>query len=138
MYIDVVEFRNRHFLAVFQDVPEQFRRLLGASADRVARGRGWCGRDPALVMAMIYFYFPTYFVIERLVHGNHHLGVDDHEVIERFADICRTGCGRRRAGVRRCSDHRKIPRHSKQTGVSRETHSRPSIPGAKTIDRSQD
>lgn len=91
MYIDVVEFRNRHFLAVFQDVPEQFRRLLGASADRVARRRGWCGQDPALVMAMIYFYFHTYFVIERLMHGNHHLGVDDHEVIERFVDILSHG-----------------------------------------------
>jgi AcrR family transcriptional regulator len=57
MYIDVIEFRSRHFLRVFQDVPGQFRRLLGPAGDRAKGTQGWCGGDPALVMAMIYFYF---------------------------------------------------------------------------------
>jgi AcrR family transcriptional regulator len=87
MYIDVIEFKNRHFLTAFHDVPEQFRRLLGPAAARVKKQAGWCGQDPALVMAMIYFYFHTYFVIERLMHGNRHLGVSDDEVISRFIDV---------------------------------------------------
>jgi AcrR family transcriptional regulator len=87
MYIDVVEFKNRHFLTAFQDVPEQFRRLLGPAANQIRKQPGWCGQDPARVMAMIYFYFHTYFVIERLMHGNRHLVVSDEEAIERFIDI---------------------------------------------------
>ena len=91
MYIDVIEFKNRHFLKVFHDVPEQFRRLLGPAAAQVKKQPGWCGLDPALAMAMIFFYFHTYFVIERLMHGNQHLGVDDDEAVERFVDLLSDG-----------------------------------------------
>jgi AcrR family transcriptional regulator len=87
MYIDVVEFKNRHFLTVFQNVPEQFRRLLGPAIAKTAKRPGWCGLDPALAMAMIYFYFHTYFVIERVMHGNRHLGISDEDAVERFIDI---------------------------------------------------
>src|SRR5258707_1872479 len=87
MYIDVIEFKNRHFLTAFHDVPEQFRRLLGPAAARLKKQPGWCGQDPALVMAMIYFYFHTYFVIERLMHGSKHLGVSDDEAVARFIDV---------------------------------------------------
>jgi len=68
-------------------VPEQFRRLLAPAIDKVKKEPGWCGQDPALAMAMIYFYFHTYFVIERLMHGSRHLGVSDGEAVERFIDI---------------------------------------------------
>jgi hypothetical protein len=46
---------------------------------------------------MIYFYFHTYFVIERLMHGNRHLGVSDEEAVERFIDVLSHGlwCPRR-------------------------------------------
>lgn len=91
MYIDVVEFRNQHFLTAFQDVPGQFRRLLGPAVDTVRKQPGWCGLDPALAMAIIFFYFHTYFVIERVMHGNHHLGVSDDETVERFIDILSHG-----------------------------------------------
>jgi AcrR family transcriptional regulator len=87
MYIDVIEFNNKHFLTVFHHIPEQFRRLMGPTVNRVKRQQGWCGHDPALVMAMVYFYFHTYFVIERLMHGNRHLGVTDEEAVERFIDV---------------------------------------------------
>ena len=91
MYIDVIEFKNQHFLRVLQDIPAQFRRLLGPRVDKVKEQPGWCGHDPALVMAMIYFYFHTYFVIESVMHGNHHLGVSDEEAVERFIDILLNG-----------------------------------------------
>lgn len=101
MYIDVIEFKNQHFLTAFHDVPEQFRRLLGSAAARVKKQPGWCGEDPALVMAMIYFYFHTYFVIERLMHGNRHLGVSDDEVILRFIDVLLYGMWTPSAGQAR-------------------------------------
>ena len=48
-------------------------------------------------MAMIYFYFHTYFVIERLMHGDHHLGIGDDEVVERFIDLLSHGLWTERA-----------------------------------------
>lgn len=87
MYIDVIEFKNQHFQTIFRNIPEQFRRLLGPHVNKVKKQPGWCGQDPALVMAMIFFYFHTYFVIERLMHGNRHLGVSDEEAIDRFIDV---------------------------------------------------
>lgn len=88
MYLDAVEFKSRHFLTAVQAVPDQFRRLLGPSVNKIVSRPGWCGQDPAVVMAMIYFYFHTHFVIDKVMHGNHHLGVsDDDEVVERFIQI---------------------------------------------------
>jgi AcrR family transcriptional regulator len=87
MYIDVIEFKNQHFQKIFRNIPEQYRRLLGPHVHKVKKQPGWCGHDPALVMAMIFFYFHTYFVIERLMHGNRHLGVSDEEAIDRFIDV---------------------------------------------------
>jgi AcrR family transcriptional regulator len=91
MYIDVIEFKSRHFSNLFHNVPEQFRRLLGPIINRVKKQPGWCGQDPALVMAIIYFYVVTYFVIERLMHGSQHLGVSDEEAMDRFITILSTG-----------------------------------------------
>jgi AcrR family transcriptional regulator len=92
MYIDVIEFKNQHFLKIFRDIPEQFRRLLGPAAAQVKKRSDWCGADPALEIAMIFFYFHTYFVIERLMHhGHRHLGVSDEEVVERFIDVLSHG-----------------------------------------------
>ncbi len=91
MYIDVIEFKNQHFASLFHNMPEQFRRLLGPAADQVRAQNGWCGEDSALVMSMIYLYFSTYFTIEKLMHGNHHLGVADDEAIERVLDLFFSG-----------------------------------------------
>jgi AcrR family transcriptional regulator len=101
MYIDVIEFRNQHFLQAFHDVPAQFRRLLGPTVEKVKQQAGWCGQDPALVMAMIYFYFHTYFVIERLMHGNRHLAVCDDEAVERFIDLLSHGLWKKRSRAAR-------------------------------------
>jgi AcrR family transcriptional regulator len=107
MYIDVIEFKNQHFLKVFHDIPEQFRRLLGPAVNKAKKQAGWCGQDPALVMAMIYFYFHTYFVIESVMHGNRHLGVSDDEAVERFIDILLNGLWRPPSGNSSAPPHTK-------------------------------
>src|SRR5262249_52553424 len=68
MFIDVVEFNNRHFADLFHDIPGQFRYLLGPVLNKVKRQPGWCGQDPAFVLATIYLFFYNYFVIERHMH----------------------------------------------------------------------
>ncbi|MGJ4941490.1 TetR/AcrR family transcriptional regulator [Bradyrhizobium sp. HKCCYLS1011] len=91
MFIDVIEFKNRHFAALFHDIPAQFRYLLGPVLDRAKRRPGWCGQDPAFVLATIYLFFYNYFVIERHMLGNQHLGLPEPEAIERLIDVLSTG-----------------------------------------------
>ena len=91
MFIDVIEFKNRHFAALFHDIPAQFRYLLGPVLNQVKRRPGWCGQDPAFVLATIYLFFYNYFVIERHMLGNQHLGPPEQEAIERLIDVLSTG-----------------------------------------------
>lgn len=91
MYIDVIEFKNRHFAANFHDIPEQFRLLLGPMAQQVQKRLGWCGHDPGLAISFFFFYLITYFCVERLMHGNRHLGVTEEEAVERFIDMFLNG-----------------------------------------------
>jgi len=91
MFIDVIEFKNRHFAALFHDIPGQFRYLLGPVLDKAKRRPGWCGQDPAFVLATIYLFFYNYFVIERHMLGNQHLGLPEQEAIERLIDVLSSG-----------------------------------------------
>lgn len=90
IYIDVVEFQNRHFAETFRNVPEQFRRLMGPHLHKARQDGSWYGEDPAFVLASVYLYFFTYASIEKLYHGNRHLGVSDEQAAERFTNLlCR-------------------------------------------------
>jgi len=91
MFIDVIEFKNRHFAALFHDIPAQFRHLLGPVLNQVKRRPGWCGQDPAFVLATIYLFFYNYFVIERHMRGNQHLGPPERKAVERLIDVLSTG-----------------------------------------------
>lgn len=91
IYIDVIEFQNQHFAETFRNVPQQFRRLLGAELSEAREQEGWSGQDPAFVLASVYLYFFTYAGIERLYRGNHHLGVSDDQADDQFVELLSHG-----------------------------------------------
>jgi len=91
LFIDILEFKNRHFADMYRDVPGGIRQLLRPVLDKVADQPGWCGQDPAFALAAIYLFFFAYFVVERHMHGNQHLGVTEEEAIERLIDLLSTG-----------------------------------------------
>jgi AcrR family transcriptional regulator len=95
MYIDVVEFNNRHFAQSFHNVPEQFKWRLDAELNEVSANPAWCGIDPGFVLATIYMQILTYFLVERLFSGNQHLGVSDDTVIRRIIDLALNGIWRK-------------------------------------------
>ena len=101
IYIDVVEFQNQHFTETFRNVPEQFRRLLGPALRKTRHDAGWRGEDPAVVLASVYLYFFTYASVEKLYHGNRHLGVSDEQAAERFIKLLCWGLwsGKRETGL---------------------------------------
>lgn len=119
MYIDVIEFNNQHFASLFHDMPEQFRYLLGAHTDRVKKQPGWCGQDPALVMAMVYLYFVTYFTIEKVMHGNQHLGVCDEEASERLVNLFYSGLWDRELARSRAGAAAQSKSHPKDRATRR-------------------
>lgn len=87
MYIDVVEFDNRHFAESFHDVPEQFRQRLGDALGAVKKDSNWCGEDPGFAYASIYLHLVTYFLVEKLFCGSHHMGVPDEEAMRRTVQL---------------------------------------------------
>jgi AcrR family transcriptional regulator len=98
MYIDVVEFNNRHFAQSFHNVPEQFKWRLDAELNEVSANPAWCGIDPGFVLATIYMQILTYFLVERLFSGNQHLGVSDDTAIRRIIDLVLNGLWRKDQG----------------------------------------
>jgi AcrR family transcriptional regulator len=91
LFIDILEFKNRHFADMYRDVPGAMRQLLRPVLDKIADQPGWCGQDPAFALAAIYLLFFAYFVVERHMHGNQHLGVAEEEALERLIDLLSTG-----------------------------------------------
>jgi AcrR family transcriptional regulator len=95
MYVDVVEFNNRHFADSFQNVPEQLNRTLDAQRERVVGHPAWCGIDPGFALATVYMQILTYFLVERLFAGNQHLGVPNDTAIGNIIEMSLHGLWRK-------------------------------------------
>ncbi|GIU82306.1 MAG: TetR/AcrR family transcriptional regulator [Acidobacteria bacterium] len=82
MYIDVLEFRNRHFRKMFDGLAENFRRKFADQFQRaVQRGDVRPGLDPACAFTAAYMQFFNYFLVEKLFGGNSHLGMSDEQAL---------------------------------------------------------
>lgn len=91
MYIDVLEFENRHFRKMFEGLVHSLRRRFAKQfADLKSRGRVHPSVDPAVGFTAVYMQFFNYFLVEKLFGGNRHFGLSDEQVIKQLTDIyCR-------------------------------------------------
>jgi AcrR family transcriptional regulator len=83
MYIDVVEFRHKHFIHSFREIAGGLRTY----ANAVIRGSKVtfpAGVDPSLAYTTIYLHFFTYFLTEELFGAKRHLGMSDEEAIDQL------------------------------------------------------
>jgi AcrR family transcriptional regulator len=83
MYIDVVEFRHKHFIHSFREIAGRLRTY----ASVVIRGAKVAfpeGVDPSLAYTTIYLHFFTYFLTEELFGAKRHLGMSDDEAIDQL------------------------------------------------------
>jgi len=83
MYIDVVEFRHKHFIHSFREIAGGLRTY----ANAVIRGSKIAfppGVNPALAYTTIYLQFFTYFLTEELFGAKRHLGMSDDEAIDQL------------------------------------------------------
>lgn len=88
MYIDVLEFQNRHFRKMFEGLSEKFRRLFEEKFEKaINRGDLRSGIDPAIVFTVAYMQFFNYFLVEKLFGGNLHLGLSDEKALNYLTKI---------------------------------------------------
>ena len=88
MYIDVLEFQNRHFRKMFDGITDRFRKIFGQKfAEAEARGDLRTGVDAAMAFTAAYMQFFNYFLVEKLFGGNRHLGLDDEQALNCLTKI---------------------------------------------------
>ena len=86
MYVDVVEFRHKHFIRGFREVAGSLRKYSEALfQERPAPFPE--GVDPGFAYFALYLQFFTYFLVERL-GARRHLGLSDEEAVARFVRLC--------------------------------------------------
>jgi len=108
MYIDVLEFENRHFRKMFENIAQKLRRRFANSFDDLKRKNVLHdGVDPAIGFTAAYMQFFNYFIVEKLFGGNMHFGISDEQVIERLADIYSRGLLRGSHPVKRSATKRR-------------------------------
>lgn len=90
MYIDVVEFRHKHFIHSFREIAGGLRTYsrLFAQSGKLDFPKGV---DPALAVTTIYLNFFTYFLTENLFGAKRHLGMSDEEAVEQMIRLYMQG-----------------------------------------------
>jgi hypothetical protein len=88
MYIDVLEFENRHFRRMFQGLTSKLRKLFAPQfAELKRRGLVAEGVDPAIGFTAVYMQFFNYFLVEKLFGGDNHFGITDDAVVNSLSRI---------------------------------------------------
>jgi AcrR family transcriptional regulator len=88
MYIDVLEFQNRHFRKMFDGITDRFRKIFGKKfAEAEERGDLRTGVDAASVFTAAYMQFFNYFLVEKLFGGNRHMGLSDEHALNSLTKI---------------------------------------------------
>jgi len=88
MYIDVLEFQNRHFRKMFDGITDRFRKVFADEFDTAAkRGDLRTGVDPAQAFTAAYMQFFNYFLVEKLFGGNRHFGISDSQALNHLTKI---------------------------------------------------
>ena len=88
MYIDVLEFQNRHFRKMFDGLSDRFRKVFGTKfKEAEKRGDLRTGVEAASVFTAAYMQFFNYFLVEKLFGGNEHLGLSDDQALNSLTKI---------------------------------------------------
>lgn len=88
MYIDVLEFQNRHFRKMFDGITDRFRKVFAAEFEAATkRGDLRTGVDPAQAFTAAYMQFFNYFLVEKLFGGNQHFGISDGQALNHLTKI---------------------------------------------------
>jgi AcrR family transcriptional regulator len=94
MYIDIIEFGNRHFAHTFRSLAKNLQQRLGPQLERSIKKGRWSGVNPALAFTALYLQFFTYFLVEKLFGGDQHLGMSDDLAVDQIIKMVTEGLWR--------------------------------------------
>ncbi len=86
MYVDVVEFRHKHFIHSYREVAGGLR-TYSTSLFQKAPIPFPDDVDPGLAYVSLYLQFVTYFLMEYLFGARRYLGVSDEEAVDQFVRL---------------------------------------------------
>jgi AcrR family transcriptional regulator len=95
MYIDVVEFRHKHFIHSFREISGGLRTFSLALMQR-SKVPFPPSVDPGLAYTTIYLHFFTYFLVEELFGAKRHLGVSDEEAVSQLVRLYTAGAAKKK------------------------------------------
>jgi len=98
MYIDVVEFRNRHFAGTFHQFSKKVEAALGERLHSSTRRGAWGGVDPALAISAIYLQFFNYFLLQKVFNIKEPLGTSDRKAVSQIIRMVTDGLWQGRSG----------------------------------------
>ena len=88
MYIDVLEFQNRHCRKMFENLAERLNnRFYNHFQDLKENKLINEGIDPSIGFTIAYLQFFNYFLIEKLFGGNYHLSINHDEAIINISEL---------------------------------------------------
>lgn len=86
MYIDVVEFRHKHFIHSYREVAGGLRNYATALFQKAPIPFP-NNVNPGFAYANLYLQFVTYFLVENLFGAKRHLGVSDEEAVDQLVRL---------------------------------------------------
>ena len=90
MYVDVVEFRHKHFIHSYREIAGGLRNYSAALFQKAPIPFAK-GINPGFAYVNLYLQFVTYFLVEELFGAKRHLGVSDEEAIEQLVNLYTCG-----------------------------------------------
>jgi AcrR family transcriptional regulator len=95
MYVDVVEFRHKHFIHTYREIAGGLRNFSAALFQKAPIPFS-PDVNPGFAYVTLYLQFVTYFLVEELFGAKRHLGVSDEEAVDQFVHLY-TGSRKNRA-----------------------------------------
>jgi AcrR family transcriptional regulator len=86
MYIDVVEFRHKHFIHSYREIAGGLRNYATALFQKAPIPFS-SNVNPGFAYVNLYLQFVTYFLVEKLFGAKRHLGASDEEAIDQFVRL---------------------------------------------------
>jgi AcrR family transcriptional regulator len=86
MYVDVVEFRHKHFIQSYREVAGGLRTYSSALFQKAPIPFP-SNVNPGLAYVSLYMQFVTYFLVEELFGAKRYLGVSNEEAVDQFVRL---------------------------------------------------
>jgi AcrR family transcriptional regulator len=90
MYVDVVEFRHKHFIHSYREIAGGLRNYSTALFQKAPIPFP-AVVNPGFAYVSLYLQFVTYFLLEELFGAKRHLGVSDEEAVDQFVRLYTRG-----------------------------------------------